>query len=571
MNSILNKLNQFNEFYVLEQYQTKQMDTFDSNLLNELNVFQKYELSLNQEYFYINGYEKIDESIMEFGDIKNCNISFNELSAYLDKRLKTKLSVDRKYFFQELLLNFCEQKDKLRYAKNVIETLKVLIENKLNTENEIDLILKLYMRYIILTERYQILDENFIIDINAKYIKRLDTHEDFYISINFFNKFFSKYKKNMTYYNSLINTFNSFTEQADTKLLNEYHPNKRYAARIAEIYEKINDYNKKVYFYQKEIDNTLEYCKDVTINNAFINQHILIDNLNYANKKTNYKVKELKELASKVADCISENYNKIFYSIENDEIQKNAQELFEIIKKEYERIEIHEEKIDYLLLSLFHSFYNKEQFENHIKNKKISFLDEVFSSATFTDHKGYSYSVKNKEAFTFFNHSTTLINNILIVLDNATKWVELATNIISEDIKTLKILDNYKIQYQKTIDNFKNKQYIEFMYMAPTLIENILKKFLIQINGDVLTFRADSLIEKTLNQIIAELIEDENCYIDKYILRYISYILVDNDGLNLRNNILHGNFSDNYFFKTNAMFIYVILIYLIRYFKYDQD
>lgn len=232
MNSILNKLNQFNEFYVLEQYQTKQMDTFDSNLLNELNLFQKYELSLNQEYFYINGYEKIDESIMEFGDIKNYNISFNELLAYLDKRLKTKLS---------------------------------------------------------------------------------------------------------------------------------------------------------------------------------------------------------------------------------------------------------------------------------------------------------------------------------------------------EDIKTLKILDNYKIQYQKTIDNFKNKQYIEFMYMAPTLIENILKKFLIQINGDVLTFRSDSLIEKTLNQIIAELIEDENCYIDKYILRYISYILVDNDGLNLRNNILHGNFSDNYFFKTNAMFIYVILIYLIRYFKYDQD
>ncbi|WP_421716918.1 DUF4209 domain-containing protein [Arcobacter arenosus] len=70
-----------------------------------------------------------------------------------------------------------------------------------------------------------------------------------------------------------------------------------------------------------------------------------------------------------------------------------------------------------------------------------------------------------------------------------------------------------------------------------------------------------------MNQII----DDENCYIDKYILHYIFYILVVNDGLNLRNNILHGNFFDICFLKTNAMFIYMILIYLIRYFKYDQN
>lgn len=139
-----------------------------------------------------------------------------------------------------------------------------------------------------------------------------------------------------------------------------------------------------------------------------------------------------------------------------------------------------------------------------------------------------------------------------------------------KQVRGIKIIDEYRLQFTKAVKYFSDNQYMEFMYMSPTLIEIILKQYLYQINGDALSFR-ESLVEKTLNQIIDELIKDDNCYIDKNILKYISYIMVENVGMNIRNEILHGNYKDDYFNIYQAMNLYIILIYLIRYFAYDQD
>lgn len=566
---ILTELDSYNESYILERYQTNRMETVDSNLLNELTSFQKYELSLNQQFLQINPYITLEKSITTFEDIKNYNISFNELLAYLTDRLSIKASLDRKYLFHELLLNFCEQKDKQQYSIKVIELLKEVIINKLNTDEWI-LKLFLYMRFIILSQKFNIINKEFIENVNNKFIECLqESKEDFYL-IAFFRYFFSKFDKKMVYYQYVLNTFNKYTEQLDKHILNNYNPINKYAAVIAESYEKV-DYNKKIYFYQKEIDNTLLYFQEIKIENALIDQTIIKDNLDFSNKIQEYKSKELKEIAIKLADLLSKNHDKIFISQTDEESEKIALEHFNNIKDLYIKQKNKEEKIDFLLFGFIHFNYCEEYFEIHKKNDNNIFLETFFPSAAVVDHLGFFHNVKDKDTFRFFRNISRLNNQILVVLDNDTNWVNESISIILEDITNLKMLENDKTQYKKAINNFKDGEYMDFMYIAPTLIEKILKKYLIQINGDFKTFRADCFVDKTLNQIIEKLKEDENCYMDKYLLRYFAYVLVDNEGLNMRNHIMHANYSDAYFCKDYAMYIYIILIYLIRYFSYDQD
>lgn len=565
---ILTELDSYNESYVLERYQKNRMETVDSNLINELTTFQKYELSLNQQILQINPYNTLEKSITTFKDIKNYNISFNELLAYLTDRLSTKVSVDRKYLFHELLLNFCEQKDKLKYSGKVLELLKEVITNKLNT-NEWILILFLYMRFIILSQKFNIIDKEFVANVNNKFIESLQkSKEDFYL-IAFFRYFLGKFDKKMVYFPYVLDTFNKYTEQLEKHILNNYNPINKYAAVIAEAYEK-DDY-KKIYFYQKEIDNTLSYFQEIKIENALIDQKIIKNNLEFSTKIKGYKSKELKEIAIKLADLLSKNHDKIFISQADEELEQMAQEHYNQFKDLYLKQVNEEDKIDYLLFCFFHLNNCNEQFEIHKKNEDNILEKMFFSSATVADHLGYIHNVKNKDTFTFFRNSSELNNQILVVLDKNTNWVNESTSIILENITNLKMLENDKTQYKKAINNFKDGEYMDFMYIAPVLIERMLKNYLIQINGNVKSFRGDSILDKTLNQIIEELKEDENCYLDKYLLRYFAYVLVDNDGLNMRNHISHGNYSDNHFCKHYAMYIYIILIYLIRYFSYDQD
>lgn len=566
---ILTELDSYNESYILERHQKNRMGIINSNLLNELTTFQKYELSLNQEILAINPYNALEESITTFKDIKNYNISFNELLAHLTDRLSTKASLDRKYLFHELFLNFCEQKDKHQYSIKVLVLLKEVITNKLNTDEWL-LILFLYMRFIILSQKFNIIDKEFVVNVNNKFIDSLQgTAKDFNL-IAFFQYYFSKFDKKMVYFPYLLDTFNKYTEQLEKHILNNYNPINKYAYEIAAAYEKV-DYNKKIHFYKKEIDNTLLYFQDIKVENALIDQEIIKDNLEFSNKIKEYKSKELKELGTKLADLLSKNHDKIFISQADDELEKIAQEYYNQFKDLYIKQVNEEEKIDYLLFCFFHLNYCKEQFEIHKKNEDNTLEKLFFSSATVADHLGYLHNVKNKDTFTFFRNFSALNNQILIVLDKDTNWVNESTSIILEEITNLKMLENDKTQYKKAINNFKDSQYMDFMYIGPTLIERILKKYLIQINGDFKTYRADSFVDKTLSQIIEKLKEDENCYMDKYLLRYFAYVLVDNDGLNMRNHIMHANYTDEYFCKNYAMFIYIILIYLIRYFSYDQD
>jgi hypothetical protein len=187
------------------------------------------------------------------------------------------------------------------------------------------------------------------------------------------------------------------------------------------------------------------------------------------------------------------------------------------------------------------------------------------------DFKGHSHHIEDTNLFEFLNMYGKLNNQLFLYLDHYENWVKASLNILLDDIQHLDMIDGYKEQFKKTIQLFNNQQYIEFMYMASPMIEIILKNHLININGNILSERKGSFVEKSCSEVIKELKENENLYFDKNILNYITYVMTESYGLNLRNHIAHGSFSDGAYNKSNSMFLFIILAYLIRYFANDQS
>lgn len=330
------------------------------------------------------------------------------------------------------------------------------------------------------------------------------------------------------------------------------------------MYKKI-DNNRSLYFYEKYIDFFLRNYQEITIENIFRGQFEIKSYLELS-KNIKYKFKELKDLSIRFADFISNNSNILFSQTNDNDLEDFANSFYEDFKMRFSHCQGNESKLSYLLYNLFHVSFCTEQFEIH-KNKKDTFGDVFFFTKTSSDHMGFLHSVNNNSEFNFFRTKEEIINSILVYLDEDLNWVSAATPIILENISNLSILEGYKSQSIKAINSFLNQEYIEFMYIGPAIIERILKNYLIEIDGNVKTFRIDTVVDKTLNQIIEELLNDNNCRIDKYLLKYFAYILVNSDGLNLRNLVLHGNCQDNVFNKYNSMYIYIILIYLIRFFS----
>ncbi|WP_304545674.1 DUF4209 domain-containing protein [Sulfurimonas microaerophilic] len=572
MESINKKLNEFNASFQLQVYQRERMNVGEPDKVEGLTSLQKYELALNQDFLYIKDYRELKDSFLPWIDPEAFNISGEELVSYFKDRLTTQCSIDRIYLFNELILNFCEQKEKRSAAQGTLESSRKVLESKIANDDQLDLLLKLFARYIAISEKYKLNDEEFVQSFAGNLFSSINIEEHFYYTLNFFKHIFNSYKNKMFCYQQLVDVLNEFSSSSDKQLLSKSRDlQTTHAARLAQVYEKINDHKLKNYFYQKEIDNTLERCQEITNSNAMINQSVVMENIEYARKAESYKLKELKVLFKKFADYIAEHYDEFFQTISYDDMNKDLREFYEGAEEELMQESSVEEKLDYLLFYLFHTTYYSPQYEKHKKEEQQNgcSISDLFTPNRI-DLKGYSYAPKDQALFSYFNMFDSLYNDLFLYLDYKFNWIVESAALLKEDVKNLENINDFKMQFTRAIESFCDQKYMEFMYISPTLIEVLLKQYLYQINGDILGGRTE-LVEKTLNQIIDELIDDENCYIDKNILRYISYIMVENAGMNMRNNILHGNYKDGYFHKKQAMYLYTILIYLIRYFANDQD
>lgn len=578
MNTILKKIKEYDKEYIIELYSSNTMEDFELDKVKELNKLQQYELRLNQEFLNLNNYEELKETIFSnnWKNLNHFNLTNSEILNYFEEKSVKDVSIDRAYFFNEIKLYFCEQSKKREYVTLTLDSLKLSINKKLKDKNDYDLLISLSMRFILMSCIYNINQKEYVEEIICKkLLNEYDINNDFSTLVYFYKFIFKEYNKKM-HYPILLKQLNLFSEQSKITILNKpYEIGYYYASLIAEIYKlkNIANKNKEITFYKKEIDNVLIKINDVSISEAFKLQIILYKILRIS-KDIKYKTKEVQSLVKENADLIKNNSDKLFNQTNyNDDIKKTLEECYKILEDNFLKISNIDEKIDYLIFyEIYNSFSSHEykKFKENQKHTDYYFYKAFFPSASRVSHQGMSYTIKDNDLFEFFNVNVVFFNNLLLHLDYEYKWVVISNKVLFNQIENIQILTGYLEQYKTALLLFEEEKYIEFMYISPGLVENLLKQFLYQINGEVFSSRGEPM-EKTLNQILEELIVDENCYIDKCFLHYINYILVDKTGLNLRNNILHGNYQDGYFNKDNSMYLYVVLVFLMRYFRYDQD
>ena len=119
MTQIITELDKYNQFYTLDIHQKNRMNDITVNINDStLSSYHKYELALNQDWVALNGYENLEQSIINWIDLESFEISKNDLIDNINNKFKMNLSLDRIYFFNELIFYHCEQKDKKNMQKN---------------------------------------------------------------------------------------------------------------------------------------------------------------------------------------------------------------------------------------------------------------------------------------------------------------------------------------------------------------------------------------------------------------------------------------------------------------------
>lgn len=166
------------------------------------------------------------------------------------------------------------------------------------------------------------------------------------------------------------------------------------------------------------------------------------------------------------------------------------------------------------------------------------------------------------------------------VMDNYKIQVELAhywlTGCLKELIKEKKVsLDDFKKFFSKLqiVDNdtyatileglnsYFKEDYFHAVYILTPQLEDFLRQLLSMLGGQTTTqhIQANAFTEKNLNRILQELRQ----YIPEQIFRYISWVMDDYRGYNLRYKIGHGFFKKkhaNSMYPTAVLHIFCLLI-----------
>lgn len=350
---------------------------------------------------------------------------------------------------------------------------------------------------------------------------------------------------------------------------------------IAETYNKISNEEKSQLYYKKEIDNILSYCncsiKDMSLT-MFLTKAIKIS---INNSKDTYKLKQLKQLQSDVSNNISSNLQPMPY---DEELEKHMTTYYNHIRKEYKSIYKIEERIDYLFLNFIHFGFIKSDIEKNCKKEeKNSFPMRLLATKINTSHYG-RVSIEESCDFTqnqtlnflykeHYSRFVPITNQILFNLDFDDNWTILSKKIINNYINKISMIEiDFKSQALQAFEAYLNKEYTIFLHLSFPIIEHILRNYLSYIGGDLLSVKNITTTQhKTLNELLLLIKENENNYIEKGMIDYFIYILVDGDALNLRNVILHGFMPSNGFNKWNSMYVLSIFLYLICYFHNDES
>ncbi len=109
------------------------------------------------------------------------------------------------------------------------------------------------------------------------------------------------------------------------------------------------------------------------------------------------------------------------------------------------------------------------------------------------------------------------------------------------------------------LDSYFNNDYFHAAYVLTLQLEDFLRQLLAVFGGQTTVAEAGAFREKTLGSILTEL----KPYVSESVYHYISWVMEEYRGFNLRNNIAHGFFKKKHaspVYSTAILHIFCLLI-----------
>jgi len=200
-----------------------------------------------------------------------------------------------------------------------------------------------------------------------------------------------------------------------------------------------------------------------------------------------------------------------------------------------------------------------------VDSKSGSITLQLFSTLTLSNNRISSTEGRETRMFKdifYENHLKVFVMPLMKWLD--TNNISLLSEIRSLMLKSIYVDDEIYKYYLKFEKYYAPQSAFEFIHMAVILIEKILRQMYKEVKGTNITPQrrnAQTQFNVNLQDIMRDSQFQEFLGTDLY--HYLDYILIDDEGLNLRNNALHGFFKiENYNHHYSKILMHSILLIL---------
>lgn len=156
-------------------------------------------------------------------------------------------------------------------------------------------------------------------------------------------------------------------------------------------------------------------------------------------------------------------------------------------------------------------------------------------------------------------------NKVFIIMNKIEKDQEYSIEKLLNYLKGSPLINSDEIVFLKyIIEDFINERYIPFICTIVPFIEKVLRHLYLGLNYSktkVKNVQLDTQTDVNLTDILNN--EEVVKVINKDFIQYMKWVMnLENEGLNIRNNSMHGFVESNFYHKGNAIVLFHILIYL---------
>ncbi len=190
-------------------------------------------------------------------------------------------------------------------------------------------------------------------------------------------------------------------------------------------------------------------------------------------------------------------------------------------------------------------------------------ISNIFSSFTIGEGRIMKKTdePKYKELYYGFNMRFSILPLISRLEEDFEALVSEVENLVSGSDW---LSEKTKLYFDKVVSYYNADKAFEFMHFSVVLIEMVLRDMYKKVKGtQIQTMKID--VEAQTNVNLQDILKDDDIkeYLGEDLYKYIEYNLIDEMGLNLRNNILHG-FADRRVFHHNysrlLMHIFLVIV-----------